>query len=195
MVSVIDVRNRCRIVARRFGYSLRLFDRIPTYIFQYFRSEDPLATNSPSFSQIDIVIIFMIINNISANLTMAFYASGDQEMDTVFRLQDLFTTMLRLYETTNQEDLYEIFGTYFAYHLETRTLRRIDMVVVDFNRGSRQLNDFVPNNPHWERNRNMRNLIRNGLFRVEDDFDLHEVRIAIRTGLLPRGRSNRRRQL
>lgn len=138
MVSVVDVRRRCRYYARRFGYSLLLFDRIPTYIFEYFRSNDPLNTFTPSFTQIELITTFMIINNISADLMTSFYSSGDQELDIVLHLHTFFITMWRLYRESTEDSLLGRFGTFFAYHLESRTLRRIDMSLVIFNRGQRQ---------------------------------------------------------
>lgn len=183
MVNAVEVRRRCRIYAQRFGYDLRLFNRIPIYIFEYFRSDDPLSTNTPSFCQIELMSVFMIINNISSDLMMAFYAAGDQGLDVILRLHTFFFTMWRVYETSDPDDLLGLFGTFFAYHLESRTLRRIDMSIVSYNSGQRQQNNFVPNH--------IRNLIRRGVYRIENEYDLEEVRTALRGGLINRGRFNR----
>lgn len=191
MVSVIEVRRRCRTYARQFGYALHLFDRIPMYIFHYFRSTDPFNQVSTSFDQFDIITICMIINRINANLMTSFYAAGDQTFDILLRLNDFFNTMWRLYDAASHADLYGIFGTFFVYHLESRSLHRIDMTVVNHYRGRRQQNDFVPSHPNWRRSRDVRMLIRSGQFQVLDDYDILEVQMAFREGLFRRVHINR----
>lgn len=81
--SIFEIRQRCRDYARQFNYSDSLFNRIPTYIFQYFCSNNPLEVVPGPFDQMDIMNIFMIINGISADLMMAFYAAADPELDDV----------------------------------------------------------------------------------------------------------------
>lgn len=90
MPSLHEIRNRCRTYARKFNYPEVLFNRIPTYIFQYFGSNDPLDRVPGSLDQMDIMNIFMIINGISADIMMAFYAAADQPLETVLRIHEYF---------------------------------------------------------------------------------------------------------
>lgn len=134
----------------------------------------------------------MIINNIPADLMMTFYSCGGQDVDTLFRLQPFFHTMWRLYQTEPQNELFSIFGTYFAFHCETRTLRRVDMSIVEY-RSSQNTGPFLPTLNDWRRSRAVRHLIRTGQFRVNDDYDLLEVRLAYQDGLRQVGRANSNR--
>lgn len=86
--------------------------------------------------------------------------------------------MWQLYNQARPEDLIGIFGSFFAYHLETRTLRRIDMTIVNHNHGQRQSTHFVPNQVGWRRAREVRQLYRRGQYRIDDEFDLAEFRMA-----------------
>lgn len=192
MVHVAEVRRRCQIVARRFRYPEYLFNRIPMYIFRYFKSADPLLGNSAYFTQLNVITIFMIINGIDAGLMMAFYNEGEQSIDTIFELHRIFVAMWRLYRTTEPFDHFSVFGQYFSYHLETRSLRRIDMSIVNYDRSNHE--PFVPDQINWRRWREVRRLILAGQFRVDDDYDLLEVREAMRNGMRQqRGRNQNQR--
>lgn len=189
--SIFEIRRRCRQYAIRFNYPDILFNTIPTYIFQYFCLINPLEVVPGPFDPMDIMNIFMIINNISADLMMAFYAAGDQELDNVLRIHDYLLRMWQLYNQARPEDLFGLFGTFFAYHMETRTLRRIDMTIVNHNRGQRQPTHFVPNQVNWRRAREVRLLFRRGQYTIGDEFDLAEFRMAWYGGLRNRrGRYN-----
>lgn len=189
MLSVIEVRNRCRREAARFHYSLILFDRFPMWIFRYFQASDPLCVdNIPNFKKLHILFVYMIINKIDAGLMMAFYNAADQDMDTIFRLHKLFSTMWKLYNEAESIDYIPIFGTYFTFHCESRTLRRIDMSVVNYNRGQRNAEHFIPNSMRWKQERIVRSLIRRGEFTVRDEEDLREVKEAWQDGLRRQGR-------
>lgn len=185
MVQVTEVRRRCRIEARRFGFSERLFDRIPIYIFRYFMSDDPMISTQP-FTQMDIMTVFMLINEIDAGLMMAFYNVGGQQVEMLFELHRIFSAMWRLYRSNQPDDLLSVFGNFYSFHLESRTLRRVDMSIVTYAQQDRE--SFVPNAMNWRRWREVRQLIRANSFRVNDDYDLLEVREALRGGLLQRGR-------
>lgn len=190
MVHVAEVRRRCQIEARRFHFSEQLFNRIPMYFFRYFKSINPLLDNSEHFSQIHIITVFMIINNIEAILMMAFYNAGEQDFETQMKLHSIFATMWRLYRTTNAVDRISVFGRYFSFHLQTRTLRRIDMSVVTTGRDNHE--PFVPHQTNWIRWREVRRLILSREFRINDDYDLFEVREAMQGGILyQRGRNRR----
>lgn len=191
MVSFVIVRDRCRRYAVQFGFPLYLFERIPSYIFYYFKSADPFGLNyaQSNITQLDIMIVFILINNISSNLIMAFYAAGDQNVETVFGLHTHFDIMWRLYRATdvnNANELFRYFGTFFAYHLESRTLRRIDMSIVTYNSNNR--GHFLPDSSNWRHYRNIRQMILNGQFRVDNDYDIQEIQRIMRDGFLQRGR-------
>lgn len=190
MLHIAEVRRRCRIEARRFNFPEQLFSRIPTYFFRYFKSIDPLLDNSEHFCQWHIMTVFMLINNIDAGLMMAFYNAGEQDIDTLFKIHSIFATMWRLYRRTDAVDLVSVFGPYFSYHLESRTLRRIDMSVVTTGRDNRE--PFVPHQINWIRWREVRRLILSSAFRVNDDYDLLEVREAMQGGILHQRGRNRR---
>lgn len=195
MVQTVEVKRRCRIYAQRFNYPLNLFDRFPMYVFRYFQSSDVIHPNSSStsFTQLNIITVFMIINHASADLMMAFYSAGEQDVDTVFRLQSYFLAMWEFYRNEPESELFSIFGTYFAFHCESRTLRRVDMSIVNY-RSNENTGPFIPNIHDWRRSRAVRHLIRTGQFRVEDDYDLLEVRNAYRDGLRLMGRANSNQQ-
>lgn len=188
MVRFHEVRERCRVEARRFHYPEHLFGRFPTYIFRYFMSVDPLHSTG-SYSLINIITVFMLINNIDAGLMMAFFNAGDQGLDTLFQLHGIFSVYWRLYRSTPENELISIFGDCFSFHCESRTLRRVDMSIA--NSEPQNHEHFVPDTSNWRRWREVRRLIRIGEFRVIDDYDLLEVREAMRGGMRGRGRRHR----
>lgn len=74
-------------------------------------------------------------------------------------------------------------------------IRRIDMTIVDYNRGQRQPNHFVPNQVNWRRAREVRQLFRRGQYIISDEYDLAELRMAWYGGFrIRRGRYNNRRE-
>lgn len=188
MVNVTEVRHKCRKEASRFSYSINLFDRFPIWVFEYFKSKDPLASHSNSFTQIEIITIFMLINNIDAGLMMAFYNAGGQDVDKLFRLHDIFLKMWKKYRDTPPIQLTGVFGTFFTFHCETKSLRRVDMTIPQRLNNGRINNRFVPYSPHWERDRNTRAQIRNGKFKINNGDDLQRAKDAMFEGLLKQGR-------
>lgn len=148
------------------------------YIYQHLASQRPLDVVPGSFDSMNIMNIFMLINGISADLMAAFYAAGGQAYQEVLRLHEYFIRMWRMYTEAVQGDLIGMFGDYFAYHLETRTLRRIDMSVVDHGRGTRHNTHFVPSRPDWRQAREVRRLYRAGEYQILNDDDLEEFRYA-----------------
>lgn len=100
--------------------------------------------------------------------------------------------MWRFYQSEPLNELISIFGTYFAFHCETRTLRRVDMSIVQY-RSSENTGPFLPTLNDWRRSRAVRYLIRTGQFQVNDDYDLLEVRLAYQDGLRQVGRANNNR--
>lgn len=189
MLNTYEVRDRCRNESIRFGFSIRMFNRIPIHYFDYFRATDPFASvNVPTMTQMEIITVFMIINGIDVGLMMAFYNAGEQDMDMLFRLANFLQRMYRIYHETPSQELFARFGMYYAYHLNSRTLRYIDMTRYESNNGfHRQRNRFVPSSPHWERDRLLRYRIRNGSFVVNDYHDLELVRSALGEGLMRHG--------
>lgn len=190
-LSLYEIRQRCRRYARQFSYSEVLFNRIPAYIFQYLCSPNPLEVVRASFDQMDIINIFMLINGISADLMMAFYAAANQNLENVLMIHEYLLRMWQMYRQATPENLCGIFGTFFSYHLETRTLRRVDMSIVYRHRNLSQEPHFVPNQPNWRRAREVRRLYRLGQYRVNDIYDIAELRMAWYGGMRQRhGRHN-----
>lgn len=186
MLTTRQTRERCRREAIRLRYPMWLFNRIPMHYFDYFRSADPFySVNVPLMSQLEIITIFLLINNISLGVILAFFNAGGATIDTILRLATYFHHMRTIYDQTSLLDRIGLFGDYFVYHLGTRSTRRVDMSqpTVHPRRGNR----FVPNVPNWERNRIIRQQIRNGLHRVVDEYDLSVVRDALHDGLLATG--------
>lgn len=133
-LSVHTIRENCRRYARQFSYPDYLFNRIPTYIFAFFSSPNPLGIIRETYDQMDIINVFMLINGISADLMMAFYAAAHQDLETVLMVHEYLLRMWQLHSHAQEDELIGIFGTIFSYHLETRTLRRIDMTQVSYVR-------------------------------------------------------------
>lgn len=190
MPSNYSVRRQCRAEAVRLGFPLRLFGRIPIYYFDYFRSTDPLSTvNVPTMTQVEIITIFMLINDIDVGVMLAFFNAGGCTLDTLLYLDSYLHKMYHLYRNASQVDLLATFGDFFVYHLDTRTTRRVDMTLVE--QQSQISERFVPNVPNWSRNRQVRQQIREGQYVVHDNYDLSVVHCALRDGLLPIGRYHR----
>lgn len=192
MIPVTKVRERCKEMALRFGYPLYLFNRIPIFIFHYFKSNNPLDHYQGSFSQLDYIIIFMLINSITADLMIAFYAAGDQIVDDIFKLHAIFINAWKLHKAASNDELLSTFDDdIFAYHLQSRSLRKIDHSIVKYESKSKY-NYFVPNHPNWKRLRFVRQMIRKGEYRIYDDFDMLELKEAMKQGLLQTGRKNKK---
>lgn len=189
MVQTYQVREQCRAEAVRFGYPMVLFNRIPMHYFDYFRSEEPFAAvNVPIMTQMEIVTVFMLINNIDPAMLVEFYCAGGHDLNMLLRLMSFFNCMWRVYRATPESNLLGRFGRFYALHLETRQLRYVDMSRHHSVNRARHVERFVPNDPSWPRNRAVRERIRQGQFRVEDDYDLLLVREAMRDALFRRGR-------
>lgn len=187
MPNTHDTRNRCRREAIRLGFSLRIFNRIPIHYFDYFRSPDPLSSvNVPVIAHLELITIFMLINQIDVGLMLAFYNAGDVSIDVLMQLARYLHHMWTLYGLTSPNDRLSTFGDHYAYHLESRSTRRIDMTQPNVQ--PRRGNRFVPNNPRWPRNRAVRAQIRGGMYIVRDDHDLSVVHDALCDGLFLTGR-------
>lgn len=185
------IRHGCRRYARQFNYPSQLFDRIPIYVFHYFASPSPMDFVQGSFDPMDIMNVFMIINQISADLMAAFYAAGGQDFQTVLRIHDYLLRMWDLYRNTEPIDLHVVFGTNFSYHLASRSLRRMDMSLVTHRSGHDARTHFVPNHPGWRRAREVRRLYRSGQYVIADCYDLAEFQMAWSGGYgIRRGRSS-----
>lgn len=65
-----NVRERCRIQARKFKFDEILFDRIPMWVFRHCTSRDPIC------DKIEILLIFIMINKISPAMITSFYIEG-----------------------------------------------------------------------------------------------------------------------
>lgn len=191
MVNVIEVRNQSRKEALKFAYSITLFDRFPLWVFEYFKSIDPFSSHSSSFTQMEIITIFMFINNINVELMKAFYAAGGQDVDTLFRLENFFIQMWKIYRKTEDNKLIDMFGDFFTFHCETKTLRRVDLSFPNQPKNRKIGNRFVPYTSNWRRDRNTRAAIRNGEFKINNAYDMQNVEDALYDGLFKQGRYHR----
>lgn len=154
--NIPEVRRRCKIQCQKLKFQLRLFDRIPIWVFRYFAASDPCCENTQKCTKLDIMCVFMIINDMKKT---AFYKEGGQSYDNCLRLLKFFTTMKKLSAKTAMNSLWTVFGNTFAYHLESRSLRQVDMTFV--NNGARRENTepFIPDNLNWKRERMLRRII------------------------------------
>lgn len=182
MEHLSKVRDRCRAIAHRYRYDEILFDRIPTFYFNYFRATDPLAV-------VHLVAVFMLINDISANLMMAFYSAGGHDPDMLDRLHQIFIRQWAAYrQRRGTPELFERFGHYYAYHMETKTLRYIDMSPRPYSGPRQRHRDrFVPDEHNWMQYREVRERLRAGNFVAQDDRDLDIIAAAERNGMYARG--------
>lgn len=181
-----EVRLKCKTQALRHNMDIKLFNRIPMYMFRYVSAEDPLCKETFEIGKLEIMCTFMLINSLSPNLIAAFHTEGGQSVENVAEILSFYTKMKEIYEKTPNNERCALFGTKFAYHLESKTLRRIDMTIVESK--SRDKEPFIPDQMDWKRQRAIRSMVRNGQFTVEDDFDLRQVKMAWKNGLRLRGR-------
>lgn len=181
-----EVRNKCKLHAEKFRFSINLFNRTPMWVFRCFTADDPLCKiNYMETKKIDFMTVFMLINKISPNLMMACYLEGGQSVNDVIDLHKYFILMEKLYE----EGVIGMLDDSFAFHLESRTLRRLDMSIVESGPNqSKQNEPFLPHNTNWRRQRVLRNLIRMGQYKIRDEYDLLEVKEAYQQGLRLKGR-------
>lgn len=182
-----DVRKKCRLQAERFKYSIEMFNRIPMWIFRYLSSDDPLCQNVPKCTKLEIMTIFMIINKLDPGLVTAFYIQGGQSVADSIKLHKFFSTMLELFKKTEQCSLIPIFGNSFTFHCETKSLRRVDMELVECGTKDGINEPFIPDSIEWRRERFVRKMIRTGEFTIMDDIELNEVKRSWRCGLRLKG--------
>lgn len=185
LLHLSEIRNKCKRECAQFKYPLYLFNRIPMYIFAYFAIDNPLDDAPEKLQQYNIIVTFMLINNITADFMLALYNCGNQPINVLLKLHEIFIKCWQIYRLFINDDLFELFGDNFAIHLETRTLRRIDMSIANYS--SRQKEYFVPNKPYWRKLRSIRQQIKNNTFRINDVYDLDDYREAKSNGLFKRG--------
>lgn len=184
---VSTVRKRCRVQAQRFKFDVTLFDRMPMWVFRVLAAEDPMCRISGELTKIDTITIFMLINGINPDLMMAMYLEGRQSIDDAMKLHKFFKTMKKLYDKTDKGDLISLFGNCFTYHCQSRTLRQIDLSVVQHGTRSGHNEPFIPDTIMWRRERLVRSLIRKGEFSVLDEMALDEVKRSWKNGQRLRG--------
>lgn len=185
---VNEVRERCKMQAKKFKYNEELFSRFPMWVFRCFAASDPMCRNYNETKKIELMTIFMLLNRISPDLMMAFYIEGGQSVNDSMKIRNIFNKMRDIYNKNEKEDLIALFGTQFTFHCQSKTLRRIDMSKVEYNTADQKNEPFIPDNMEWRRQRVVRNLIRNGCFTVNDELDIQEVKRAWQNGLRLRGR-------
>lgn len=175
---VHEVRQKCKIQAKKFNYSEELLNRFPMWVFRYFAALDPMCREDNETKKIEIMTIFMLINKISPDLMMAFYIEGGQSVHDAMKIRDFFNKMKEIHDEHEKDDLIALFGSNFTFHCQTKTLRRIDMSIVESSPRGGPNEPFIPDTMEWRRQRVIRNLIANGQFTVFDDMDLMEVKQA-----------------
>lgn len=153
MCDKIDiVRKECKIQAKQFKYNEELLNRFPMWVFRYFAAIDPMCQNTNEFMKVEIITIFMLLNKINADLMMAFYMKGGQSIEDSMKLRNFFTKMWHIHGKNGKEDLIAIFGNKCTFHCQSRSIRRIELSIVDNKRPDGRNNEhFVPDNLEWRR--------------------------------------------
>lgn len=130
-----------------------MFDRIPMWVFRYLSASDPCCDNSRKCTKLDIMCVFMIINNMSPTLMASFYKEGGQSYTNCIRLLNFFTKMKKLWQKTPINSLWTVFGNTFSYHLESKTLRQVDKTYVNHGTKTGRNEPFIPDGLHCKRQR------------------------------------------
>lgn len=133
----------------------------------------------------------MLLNKIGPDLMMAFYSKGGQTVETLFGLHAFFIRMQNKYDSLEPDQYIENFGSNYTFHCASRTLRRLDMSVVESKNQQRKRNNFIPCDKMWRYYRVVRQQIRDGKFKVEEKLDLMLAQSAMKDGLLQQGRKNK----
>lgn len=181
MVSFAECRSACRKISCPKYMDISRFNRIPMHYFQFFISDtDPLqrAVNG-EFAQIDIVMVFMVINQLPFGLVASWYAAGGKDADTVMSLLSHLHKVDKLVNNAPlvaEYGLTVLLGYHYAYHLDTKTLRYADnTIVINLNMRRKGIL-FDPNHPLWRRNLRIKQEIQNGqLFLDLGDRETLEV--------------------
>lgn len=87
------VRNKCKLQAKKFGFDENLFNRIPMWVFRSLAADDPLCKECHNTKKIEMICLFMLINDISPDLMMSFYIESGQSIDDTFNLHKYLNTM------------------------------------------------------------------------------------------------------
>lgn len=188
-----SLRQRCRLHAEKFKYPLVMFDRIPMWFFRYLAAEDPLCQNVKA-TKLEIMTIFMIINEIEVNLMMAFYIEGGQCIDDCMQLLIFFGIMKKLNDRTENYMKTSMLGHSFTYHCQSKSLRRIDMSLVECASTNMSKEPFIPDSVNWRRERFIRKIIRSGQFNRMDEIELTQIKQSWQNGLRLRGLTNNLRK-
>lgn len=157
MVMFAECRNACRKIACPKYMDENRFNRIPMHYFQYFTSDTDLLQRAAGgeFAQIDIVMVFMVINQLPFGLIASWYADGGKDVDTVMSLIAHLHKVDKLVTNANlvaEYGLTVLLGYHYAYHLDSKTLRYADGTVVINSNMRRKGILFDPNHPLWRRN-------------------------------------------
>lgn len=182
-----DVREKCCRQAMKFKYSIELFNRIPMWFFRYLTAEDPLCENEKKCTKLEVISIFALINEIDAGLMMAFYIEGGQSINDCLRLHSFFCTMKKLYDKTENYLRTSFLGNSFTYHCESKSLRRVDMSLVECASTEMSKEPFILNSLEWRRERFIRQMIRTGKFSTLDNIELTQIKQCWQNGLRLRG--------
>lgn len=193
-ISFGKCRNKCREIATQYNISKNIFDRIPMYFFNYFiSSQNPLErSTSENFAQIDIIMVFMVINKFSPILIAKWYNAGGKDAYVVLDLFDHLTKVQKMFndvELQKKYDLCTLFGYCYSFQLESKTLRYIDNRIVVNKNISRKGILFDPNNSMWKANLKLWQKIKTSNYFLHNPLDrrnglaMEEVRLCMKTAL------------
>lgn len=185
--NISELRQKCKPHARRFLYELRLFNRIPTYMFRIFASDDPLCQDTQDCVKVSIVTCFMIINKIEPGLIAAFYAEAGQSVENCDKLYKFFVNMRNLFRKTLPHQAVALFGSNFAFDLERRQMSQIDGTIVKCGKRRENTEPFI-HGLDWKRTRFIRSLMRSGEYNAFHKLDFADLRRTLSNGLKMKGR-------
>lgn len=180
-----EVREKCSRQAIKFKYSLELFNRIPMWFFRSLTAEDPLCKNELNSTKLEMMLIFALINEIEASLMMAFYLEGGQSVDDCFRLHAFFINMKKLYDKTENYLRTSFLGNLFTFHCQSKTLRRVDMSLVQC--ATTEKEPFIMDSLEFRRERFIRKMIRTGKFTSLDNIEITQIKKCWQNGLRLKG--------
>lgn len=181
------LRENCRHQATRFNFSLEMFNRIPMWFFRYLAAQDPLCKKVHKSTKLEIMSIFMIINEINPVLMMAFFIEAGQSIDDCMQLHTFFCNMKILHNITEDNLKTSYLGDSFTFHCKTKTLRRVDMTLVQCPRSEMSNEPFIPYSLQWQRERLIRKMIRTGRLSSMDDVDMKDIKESWQNGLRLKG--------
>lgn len=184
--NVSELRQKCKRLCAQFKFDIRLFNRIPMYMFRIFAADDPCCYDTEDCAKLQIATNFMIINIIEPAMMAALYAEAGQSVLICDKLHKYFETMKILFSKTEPHAQIGVFGTNFAFDLYKRKLSQIDGTIVERGTVRGNTEPFV-HGSDFRRLRLVRKLLRQGKFTAFDELELREIKRSFRDGLRRKG--------